>query len=219
MVLNVVSVRKQAIFGRKLDQVREGARRIFLRDGFVAANVDDIAKAAGVSKATLYSYFPDKELMFRDSMQSVFEAIGTGPVDTNIDTPATIALPSIMIAISDWFCLPMQKQLFRLALTEAERFPKFSTAYWQNFDIKVTNPLQDRLDFWVAQGELALDDTAIATQNLIAMCETYRHILAKTGRKHEHDKLRHNAVESAAQMFLSAYQAIPDQIGQLRHQA
>ncbi|WP_372674886.1 TetR/AcrR family transcriptional regulator, partial [Aquicoccus sp.] len=46
--------------GRKFDQVLEGARKVFMADGFERASVDDIARAAGVSKATLYSYFPDK---------------------------------------------------------------------------------------------------------------------------------------------------------------
>jgi len=50
--------------GRKFDQVLSGARDVFLRDGFEGASVDDIARAAGVSKATLYSYFPDKRLLF-----------------------------------------------------------------------------------------------------------------------------------------------------------
>ncbi len=45
--------------GRKFDQVLQGAREIFMSDGFEGASVDDIARAAGVSKATLYSYFPD----------------------------------------------------------------------------------------------------------------------------------------------------------------
>ena len=39
--------------GRKFLQVLEGARTIFLRDGFEGASVDDIARTAGVSKATL----------------------------------------------------------------------------------------------------------------------------------------------------------------------
>lgn len=43
--------------GRKFDQVLQGAREVFMADGFSAASVDDIARAAGVSKATLYSYF------------------------------------------------------------------------------------------------------------------------------------------------------------------
>ena len=50
--------------GRKFEQVLEGAREIFMAEGFEGASVDEIAKAAGVSKATLYSYFPDKRLLF-----------------------------------------------------------------------------------------------------------------------------------------------------------
>jgi TetR/AcrR family transcriptional repressor of mexJK operon len=49
--------------GRKFDQVIEGAA-VFLREGFEGASVDEIARDAGVSKATLYSYFPDKQHLF-----------------------------------------------------------------------------------------------------------------------------------------------------------
>ncbi|MEL6597866.1 MAG: helix-turn-helix domain-containing protein, partial [Pseudomonadota bacterium] len=52
--------------GRKFDQVLDGARKIFMSDGYEGASVDDIAKAAEVSKATLYSYFPDKRLLFME---------------------------------------------------------------------------------------------------------------------------------------------------------
>ena len=52
--------------GRKFDQVLKGARDVFMADGFEGASVDDIARAAGVSKATLYSYFPDKRLLFME---------------------------------------------------------------------------------------------------------------------------------------------------------
>ena len=52
--------------GRKFDQVLAGARDVFMADGFEGASVDAIARAAGVSKATLYSYFPDKRLLFME---------------------------------------------------------------------------------------------------------------------------------------------------------
>ena len=53
----------KVVKGRKFTQVLEGARTVFLRDGFEGASVDDIAREAGVSKATLYSYFPEKKMM------------------------------------------------------------------------------------------------------------------------------------------------------------
>ena len=49
---------------RKYQQVIVGARAIFLSEGFEAANMDVIAQTAKVSKATLYSYFPDKQSLF-----------------------------------------------------------------------------------------------------------------------------------------------------------
>ena len=52
--------------GRKFDQVLAGARDVFMADGFEGASVDAIARVAGVSKATLYSYFPDKRLLFME---------------------------------------------------------------------------------------------------------------------------------------------------------
>lgn len=216
-ILKIISMRKQVNVGRKLDQVNDGARRIFLRDGFVAANVDDITKAAGVSKATLYSYFPDKEVMFQDSMKSVFDTEGPRFFAKDLDQPASFALPEIAVIISDWLALPFQKQLFRLALTEAERFPKFASAYWANREAKISKPLKEHLDLWVQRGEFEIEDTSIAVQNLIAICESYRHVPAKPGRKQEHDNLRRKAVESGAKLFLRAYQTVPEQAPQWQY--
>ena len=42
----------------------EGARRVFLHDGFDGASIGDIVRTAGVSKGTLYAYFPSKEKLF-----------------------------------------------------------------------------------------------------------------------------------------------------------
>ena len=62
MTVATMAIRK----GRKFDQVLDGARQVFLTDGFEGASVDEIARAANVSKATLYSYFPDKRLLFME---------------------------------------------------------------------------------------------------------------------------------------------------------
>src|SRR6056297_2805384 len=79
--------------GRKFDQVLEGAREVFMRDGFDGANVDDIARVAGVSKATLYNYFSDKRLLFsevariecdRQAASAMAEIDPAAPVETSL---------------------------------------------------------------------------------------------------------------------------------------
>jgi AcrR family transcriptional regulator len=49
----------------KRRQIVEGARTIFRVLGFDAASMGEIAKAAGVSKGTLYVYFKDKDELFQ----------------------------------------------------------------------------------------------------------------------------------------------------------
>jgi len=49
--------------GRKAQSRRrilDSAREIFFRDGFMAANLDEVADLAGVAKGTLYRYFDSK---------------------------------------------------------------------------------------------------------------------------------------------------------------
>jgi len=48
----------------KIRQILDGARRVFLADGFDGASMNDIARVAGVSKGTLYVYFQSKEALF-----------------------------------------------------------------------------------------------------------------------------------------------------------
>ncbi|MET0360835.1 MAG: helix-turn-helix domain-containing protein, partial [Sphingobium sp.] len=45
----------------RADQVVAATRTLFLRYGYRRTSVDDIAREAGVAKATLYAYFPSKQ--------------------------------------------------------------------------------------------------------------------------------------------------------------
>ena len=68
----------------KRDQILTGARRVFLRDGFAATSTDAIAAEAGVSKRTLYAYYPSKEDLFVDVLRKL-----------TIENPQTRALESM----------------------------------------------------------------------------------------------------------------------------
>src|SRR3954468_6972612 len=45
-------------------QIMDGARAVFMDQGFDAASMGEIARKAGVSKGTLYVYFDSKEVLF-----------------------------------------------------------------------------------------------------------------------------------------------------------
>jgi TetR/AcrR family transcriptional repressor of mexJK operon len=59
----------------KRDQIREGAKRVFLKKGFAEASTDAIAAEAGVSKQTLYTYYPTKEDLLADVLRYLMGSI------------------------------------------------------------------------------------------------------------------------------------------------
>lgn len=126
MTIDQTRVRK----GRKFDQVLAGARDVFMADGFEGASVDAIARAAGVSKATLYSYFPDKRLLFmevadtecaRQSRQA-FESIDT-------DAPPRVVLGLAGRHLLGFITSTFGHQMFRLCVAECDRFPSLASDF------------------------------------------------------------------------------------------
>src|SRR3954449_8189961 len=67
----------------KRRQILDGARKLFLDLGFDGASMGEIARAAGVSKGTLYVYFADKNRLFEAIMEE--EALAQGRVAFNLD--------------------------------------------------------------------------------------------------------------------------------------
>jgi AcrR family transcriptional regulator len=55
----------------KAEQILKGAMPEFLKHGYSRTSMDKVAKAAGVSKQTLYSHFLDKEGLFTALVQHI----------------------------------------------------------------------------------------------------------------------------------------------------
>lgn len=87
--------RDEALQERRREEILDQAIRVFARHGYQAADVQGVADAIGVSKGTIYHYFPSKEQLFlaavrrgvqrlyavltvaRQEAHEPFEAIGT----------------------------------------------------------------------------------------------------------------------------------------------
>src|SRR5258705_4232955 len=77
----------------KRRQILDGARKLFLDLGFDAASMGEIARAAGVSKGTLYVYFADKNRLFEAIVKE--EVLEQGKVVFNFD-PARDVTTTLM---------------------------------------------------------------------------------------------------------------------------
>ncbi|HVJ45333.1 MAG TPA: helix-turn-helix domain-containing protein, partial [Luteolibacter sp.] len=65
----------EAAIKRKKDQIEEAARELFIRQGFHATSMRDIAKGAGVSLGNLYNYYETKDSIFESIVAKYLEVI------------------------------------------------------------------------------------------------------------------------------------------------
>ncbi|MBP7003216.1 TetR/AcrR family transcriptional regulator [Amaricoccus sp.] len=153
---------------RKLAQVLAGAREVILAHGFQAASVDDIARAAGVSKATLYRYFPDKAALFAAVMSGDCAWRREIPVETE-----ERALTAILADFARWtteqaFSAEGQNA-FRAALAESERFPALGEEFYRKVD-GARRWLAPVIEAAAARGEIEVDDPDLAARRFLSLC-------------------------------------------------
>jgi TetR/AcrR family transcriptional regulator, mexJK operon transcriptional repressor len=158
--------------GRKFDQVLEGAKTVFLRDGFEGASVDDIARAAGVSKATLYAYFPDKRLIFLEVARSECQRqadMASSPLDGEMTTHDMLTSAARQIAgflISD-----VALKIFRIAVAESERFPELGRSFYDSGPLVIRSGVEEFLHKAVAKGDLVIPDIHLAAEQFCELCK------------------------------------------------
>lgn len=193
--------------GRKFDQVLEGARKVFFNDGFEGASVDNIARAAGVSKATLYSYFRDKRLLFMEvarleCCRQANSAIET--IDKNApirEILADVALQVIAFVESD-----SGQRIYRICVAESERFPELGQAFYESGPVMVRNNLVHLFELGIARGELKIDDKALAAEQFHDLCKTglFAQLTFNISQSFtKAEKMR--VVDGAVDMFMARY--------------
>ncbi|MCR8548728.1 TetR/AcrR family transcriptional regulator [Salipiger sp. P9] len=158
--------------GRKFDQVLEGAREVFLRDGFEGASVDDIARAAGVSKATLYSYFPDKRLLFMEMATNQCQLQADEALMTiDLTQPPSVVLPMVGHTFLGFLLSDMGQRVFRICVAEADRFPELGMQFYQSGPMLMHNEMKAYLREAMERGELRIADFALAADQFTELCK------------------------------------------------
>lgn len=157
--------------GRKYDQVLDGAREVFLREGFEGASVDQIARDAGVSKATLYSYFPDKQTLFMAVFKSQCQVQSDQAMGVEImQQPVEEALYSIARSFLDYLMSDFAVQVFRVCVAESARFPELGRAFYESGPKQVLDEITAFLASDKVQDDLAIDDPYMAADQFLQLC-------------------------------------------------
>src|ERR1700730_4594007 len=116
----------------KRRQILDGARKVFLDLGFDGASMGEIARAAGVSKGTLYVYFADKSRLFEAIVEE--ETLEQGRMAFNFDLDRDVAttLRDFGQAYTQLLCRRGGGSAIRTVMAIAERMPDVGRRYYEN---------------------------------------------------------------------------------------
>jgi AcrR family transcriptional regulator len=116
----------------KRQQILDGARRCFVEQGFDGASMNDIVKSAGVSKGTVYAYFPSKEklfeaLVFQDRRRQAEQTIYIGDESRPIET----VLYDLGLRMSRLITSDETIAYTRMIMAVAAKFPDVGSAFYE----------------------------------------------------------------------------------------
>jgi AcrR family transcriptional regulator len=155
---------------RKRRQIIDGARRLFLAQGFDAASMSAIAQAAGVSKGTLYVYFKSKEALF----EAIVEEQGAKQAEQIFTFSKTEDVASVLTRVGGevvrFLCRPGGVPPLRAVIAIADRMPELGAKFYLAGPARGIASLTAYLEEQVAAGVLKPHDCEIAAAQFIDSC-------------------------------------------------
>jgi AcrR family transcriptional regulator len=188
-------------------QIIDGARKVFLDLGFDGASMGEIARAAGVSKGTLYVYFADKNRLFEAIVEE--ESLEQGKVAFNFDPErdVTTTLMDFGRTYIQVLCRPGGGSAIRTVMAIAERMPDVGRRFYTNVILVTTARLAEYLQARAQLDDLAIDDFELASMQFTQMCQAslFLPFIFQVAPAPSPVRIE-QVIASATRMFLAAYQ-------------
>ncbi len=150
-------------------QILDAALKVFAEKGLGGARMEDIAEAAGLSKATIYLYFPSKVDVFREMMRNALDGLVQVSQIAGTEQTARDALRSLVAAYWREVRSPRFEAVYRLVMSEVPTFPELAKEYVHGVRIPVSERVMKILDRGVADGSFTPGDNEVRVRMLVAL--------------------------------------------------
>src|ERR1041385_1106571 len=190
----------------KRRQIIEGARAVFLAQGFDAASMNDIARKAGVSKGTLYVYFKSKEDLFEaiTEEQCRMQAEGVFMLD-----PADHDVAAVLTRLGNAFAhylLTRSTSSIRTVIAIADRMPEVGRQFYESGPAVGIAKLSGYLQAQVDAGVLEIPDCEIVAGEFLeaSLSGTFKPVLFNFAPPPPPERIAY-VVGIAVYAFMKAY--------------
>jgi TetR/AcrR family transcriptional regulator, mexJK operon transcriptional repressor len=196
---------------RKHRAILDAALKVFLRSGYLGANMEEIAALSAVSKQTIYKHFSSKEALFVEIVTSMTDA-ASATVHSEIpeiseDKDIVGFLQMYAYRQLTVVVTPRLMQLRRLVIGEVARFPELARVLYERGPQRSAATLAQTFKRLAGRGLLVMDDPLIAASNfnwLIMSEPLNRAMLLGDEAIPKATALRRHAAEGV-RVFLAAY--------------
>nr|WP_281417238.1 TetR/AcrR family transcriptional regulator [Plastoroseomonas hellenica] len=182
--------------------MRDAAEAVFLRDGYAAATMDEVARRAGMSKRTLYQVFPSKAALFVAVLEDYAAPMH---IDVAIEAEPDVgkALTALLLAVARQLLTPRANGIFRLILAEMPRSPDLAGAFHRAKLGRGASSLERRIEAEMTKGRLRGTDPKVAADMLFSMVVTSLAIEVMLGLRDTPDDAEITGrVREAVEIFL-----------------
>lgn len=165
----------------KRDQIRMGAQRLFLERGFGGTSTDAIAAEAGVSKQTLYAYYPSKEELFADVMRWItlenpenrllMTPVSEIPLGSRDELRRTLA--AVAQKVISTMMRPDYLALLRVVIAEAPRMPHLGELFSATVPKRGLEVISTILGHARERGMAEIEDVEAAARMFLGSLVTY----------------------------------------------
>jgi AcrR family transcriptional regulator len=151
-------------------EIVTAALAVFAERGFSAARLDDVAAQAGISKGTLYLYFPSKEELFKavvreallPNLARVERLLRAHPGPAAVQLEMMIGQIGALLQGTQIGAIP------KLIIAEAGNFPELARFYLEEVVLRGLGLLAGILQRGIASGEFRAVDVGHSARTVIA---------------------------------------------------
>jgi len=178
--VNLRRVKTTSLAESRKNEIIDAALKLFAQEGYHSTTLDEVAAVVGVSKATLYYYFRNKEEIIKailnrslERMKQTLE-ISKSPLSNREKLCQFIEYHVVFAADS--------AELARITSEQLNLLPKRSREVVKRKQREVVTLLQDLLQQGIDEGSISVDNTQLAAFAIIGMCNWTYHWYRPEGK-------------------------------------
>jgi len=151
------------------EQIIKAALAVFGECGLANARLQDIAERAGISKGTIYLYFPNKEELFREMIRQTAVAAIERAEQADVQGTPTNQLLAFMRGYWAFVRSPVFLTIYRLVLGELHQFPDLAKFYAHEVVARGQKLLAGIIRRGIDAGEFREIDPMVAARMVVAL--------------------------------------------------